>query len=203
MKVIGIDSEDNWYWVDGIFDKIDDRERIDEAIRLAVKWHVYEVLWEYLSFGRTDARNFELASRLLPPYQRTWACVREIKAMRISKDDRILGLNNRYSRAKIFWPPTLMYYSKFEGKTIDIVRAQEYEFLGFPLVSHKDLLDAESFMLQIDLIKGDKAKEPEVSKFAHIKDPVQRGATEVFWREWEISKQNGFRQPNEVYADNL
>lgn len=203
MKVIGIDSEDNWYWVDGIFDKIDDRERIDEAIRLAIKWRVFEVLWEYLSFGRTDARNFERASRLVPNLQRTWNTPREIKAMRISKDDRILGLNDRYSRRKIFWPPKLMYYSKFEGKTIDIVQAQEYEFLGFPLVSHKDLLDAESFMLQIDLIKGDKIKQPEVSKFAHIKDPLQRGATEVFWREWEMWKQKGFAVPNEVYSDNL
>ena len=96
-----------------------------------------------------------------------------------------------------------MYYSKFEGKIIDIVRAQEYEFLGFPLVSHKDLLDAESFMLQIDLIKGDRVKTPEPSKFAHIEDLVQRGNTEVFWHNWEKWKQNGFNTPNEVYADNL
>ena len=79
----------------------------------------------------------------------------------------------------------------------------EYEFKSFPLCSHKDLLDAQSFMLQIDLIKGDKAKQPEPSKFAHIKDPLQRGATEVFWRDFEIWKKNGFKEPNEVYADNL
>lgn len=203
MKIIGVDSDENWYWVDGLFDKIDDRERIDEAIRLAVRWRVFEVLWEYLSFGRTDARNFERASRLVPNHLRTWASVREIKAMRISKDDRILGLNDRYSRHKIFWPPKLMYYSKFEGKVIDIVQAQEYEFLGFPLVSHKDLLDAESFMLQIDLIKGDRVNQPEPSKFAHIEDPLQRGATEVFWRDWEKWKENGFAEPNMAIRDNL
>lgn len=203
MKVMGVDSNDNWYWVDGIFDKIDDRERIDEAIRLAIKWRVFEVLWEYLSFGRTDARNFERASRLIATHLRTWTTPREIKAMRISKDDRILGLNDRYSRRKIFWPPKLMYYSKFEGKVIDIVQAQEYEFLGFPLVSHKDLLDAESFMLQIDLIRGDRMKQPEPSKFAHIKDPLQRGATEVFWRDWEKWKENGFAEPSMAIRDNL
>ena len=194
MKVIGVDHDDNWYWVDGLFDKIDDRERIDEAIRLARKWIVFEVLWENISFGRTDNRNFERASREIPSKDRTWM-VREIPASRVSKDDRILGLNDRYSRRKIFWSPKMMYYSKFEGKVIDIVQSQEYEFLGFPLVSHKDLLDAESFMLQIDLIKGDKTSMAEPSKFAHIKDPVQRGNTEVFWHNWEKWKESGFSEP--------
>jgi hypothetical protein len=203
MKVIGIDNKDDWYWVDGIFDKIDDRERIDEAIRLAKKWHVFEVLWENISFGRTDNRNFERASREVPSNERTWT-VREIPASRVSKDDRILGLNDRYSRHKIFWAPKLMYYSKFEGKTIDLVKAQEYEFKGFPLVSHKDLLDAESFLLQIDLIKGDKEKTPEPSKFAHIQDPNVRGNTQIVWNDFAVWKENGFGSPDEVMAeDNL
>lgn len=200
MKVMGIDSEDNWYWVDGLFDKIDDRERIDEAVRLAQKWKVFEIFWENISFGRTDCRNLERRRRELR--NAAWQ-VREISASKVSKDDRILGLNDRYSRKKIFWPPKLMYYSKFEGKVIDLVEAQEYEFLGFPLVSHKDLLDAESFLLQIDTIKGDKVNSVQPSKFAHIKDPVQRGITEVFWRDWEKWKENGFRTPQEVFTDNL
>lgn len=201
MKVFGIDAKDNWYWVDGLFDKIDDRERIDEAVRLAGKWKVFEILWENISFGRTDCRNLERRRRELK--EATWQ-VREINASRISKDDRILGLNDRYSRHKIFWLPTLMYYSKFEGKTIDLVRKQEYEFLGFPLVSHKDLLDAESFLLQIDLIKGDKV-EVKASKYAHIKNPIQRGITQVFWKEWDKDKENGFASTNEAMAgdDNL
>ena len=182
MKVFGIDHDNNWFWVDGLFDKIDDRERIDEAIRLALKWNVFEVLWENISFGRTDCRNFERRRREVAGLKHCQ--IREIPASKKSKDDRILGLNDRYSRHKIFWPPKMLYYSRFEGKTVDIVRAQEYEFLGFPLVSHKDLLDAESFLLQIDLIPGDRAEPKEVSKFAHIKDPVQRGNTEVFWHNW-------------------
>ena len=199
MKVIGVDSEDNWYWVDGLFDKIDDRERIDEAVVLAEKWKVFEVLWEDISFGRTDNRNLERRRREIKGA--TWQ-VRPIPASRTSKDDRILGLNDRYSRKKVFWAPTMMYYSKFEGKTIDLVKAQEYEFLGFPLVSHKDLLDAESFMLQIDLIKGDKVTVNKPSRFAHIKDPNQRGATEVFWNDFDTWKENGFRTPNQmVMAD--
>lgn len=184
MEVWGIDHEENWYLLDAVFDKLDDRDRIDESIRLAIKWRVYEVLWEILSYGRTDQRNFERASRLVPDGKRTWTTPRIIKASEVSKDDRILGLNDRYSRHQVFWPPTLMYYSKFEGKNIDIIKALEYEFLYFPLVSHKDLLDCNSFLLQIDLIKGDKSKTPEPSKFAHIKDPVQRGNTEVFWHNF-------------------
>lgn len=187
MKVFGIDNDENWYWVDGLFDKIDDKARIDEAIHLAKKWNVFEVLWENLSFGRTDQRNFERASREIK--NRTWQ-VRPINASRISKDDRILGLNDRYSRRKVFWPPKLLYYSRFEGKTIDLVEAQEYEFLGFPLVSHKDLLDAESFLLQLDIIPGDRVSPKETSKFAHIKDPVQRGNTEVFWHYWPWDNQH-------------
>ncbi len=184
MEVWGVNHEEDWFWLDGIFDKIDDRERIDHSIRLAKKWRAFEVLWEILSYGRTDQRNFERASRLVPEGLRTWTTPRIIKASKQSKDDRILGLNDRYSRHKVFWPPQMLYYSKFEGKTIDIVKAMEYEFKGFPLVSHKDLLDCNSFLLQIDLIPGDRAKPKEVSKFAHIKDPVQRGNTEVFWHNW-------------------
>jgi hypothetical protein len=199
MKVIGIGPLDDWYWVDGIFDKIDDRERIDAAIMLARKWNVFEVLWENLSFGRTDQRNFELESRKVK--DRTWT-VRPVGASHSSKDDRILGLNDRYSRRKIFWPPKLNYYSKFEGKVVDIVKAQEYEFLGFPLVSHKDLLDAESFLLQVDVIPGDKFIGPKPSEFAHIKDPIQRGNAMVFRHDWETWKENGFNDPSEVqYAE--
>jgi len=198
MKVIGVDGDGEWFWLDGIFDKIDDRARIDEAIRLATKWRVFEVLWENLSFGRTDCRNFERSSQLLSKEERTWGSVREIGASRVSKDDRILGLNNMYSRRKIHWLPSLNYYSKFEGKNIDLVEKQKYEFIGFPLVSHKDLLDAESFMLQIDLIKGDKFQKPEVSKFAHITDPVQRGQTEVFWNDFSIMKANEMGEENAV-----
>lgn len=194
MKVIGIDSEENWYWVDGVFDKIDDLQRIEEAVRLAQEWNVYEVLWEKLSFGRTDCRNLERRRREIPNAK--WQ-VREISASRISKDDRILGLNDRYSRGKVFWAPKMYYYSHFEGKTIDIVQAQIYEFLGFPLVSHKDLLDAESFLLQIDTIKGDKVSV-ESSKFSHIKDPIQRGNTEVFWNDFNTWKENGFRTPEQM-----
>ena len=201
MKVIGIDHDENWYWVDGAFDKLDDRERIDTAVELAEKWKVFEVLWEHISFGRTDCRNLERRRREIRGA--TWQ-VREIKANRQSKDDRILGLNDRYSRRKIFWAPKMMYYSKFEGKAIDIIKAQEYEFLGFPLVSHKDLLDAESFLLQLDTIKGDRIEPKNVSKYAHISDPVKRGVTEVFWHEWDKWKENNFRDPVEAYSgDNL
>ena len=197
MEVWGIDYDENWYWADGLFDKIDDMERIDAAIHLAKKWRVFEVLWENLSFGRTDNRNFERASRLVPDKERTWT-VRPIGASNVSKDDRILGLNDRYARRKVFWPERLMYYSKYEGKTIDIVKAMEYEFKGFPSVSHKDLLDAQSFLLQLDIIKGDKAKSPEVSKFAHIKDPIQRANSEIFWRDFEIMKEKEFGKENAV-----
>ena len=200
MKVIGVDKEDNWYWVDGLFDKIDDRERIDEALALAKKWRVFEVLWENTSFGRTDNRNFERASEKVSREERTWM-VRPIPASRISKDDRILGLNDRYSRHKIFWPPKLLYYSRFEGKTIDIVEAQRYEFLGFPLVSHKDLLDAESFMLQIDLIRGKAEPVPMADDLVKIKDHQSRGATAVFRRDWKEWKANNFREPAEAFLD--
>lgn len=204
MEVWGIDNNDNWYWLDGVFDKIDDRNRIDASIELAIKWRVYEVLWEILSYGRTDQRNFERASRLVPDAKRTWTTPRIIKASKQSKDDRILGLNDRYSRHKVFWPPQMNYYSKFEGKTIDIVKAMEYEFKTFPLCSHKDLLDCNSFLLQIDLIPGDRQSKPEPSKFAHIVDPVQRGNSEVFWHNWDIWKANGFATPQEVMmGDNL
>ena len=197
MKVIGVDSADNWFWVDGLFDKIDDRERIDEAIRLAQKWKVFEVLWEKISFGRTDCRNLERKRR--ETKNCTWQ-VREIPASKMSKDDRILGLNDRYSRKKVYWLPRLNYYSRFEGKTIDLIEKQEYEFLGFPLVSHKDLLDAESFMLQIDLIKGDKTPEQKQSKYAHIKDPQQRAITQVFWDDFNKWQENGFQTPVEAMA---
>lgn len=201
MKVMGVDSDENWYWVDGVFDKLDDHERIESAIELAQKWKVFEVLWENLSFGRTDNRNLERRRREIK--DATWQVV-PVGASKISKDDRILGLNDRYSRRKIFWAPRMNYYSKFEGKVIDIVKAQEYEFLSFPMCSHKDLLDAESFMLQVDVIKGDGVKPKDVSKWAHIKDKNQRGATEVFWKDFDEWKDNDFKSANEAmdFTDN-
>ena len=145
--------------VDGLRDKLDPKQRVDEAIRLARRWSVKGIGWEAIAFQSTDCFYFEAKRREykgIPTPQ-------EIKSHSVSKEDRIRALMPEYAQHKWLWPPkgTLVNISKFDGKTYDLTEEQEYEFLHFPLGAHDDLLDTDTFLNLMDITKPSPPKDKE------------------------------------------
>ena len=130
--------------VDGLRDKLDPKQRVDEAIRFARKYPLKGIGWEAIAFQSTDCFYFEEKRREYKGIPEA----EEIKSHSVSKEDRIRGLMPDYAQHNWLWAPkgTLVIQSKFDGKNYDLTEEQEYEFLHFPLGSHDDLLDTDTFL---------------------------------------------------------
>jgi len=157
ILVVAIDSNGKKYIVDGIRDKIDPKQRIDEALDLAERWSVKGVAWEAIGFQTTDCFYFEEARRK----RNLHFSFDEIKSHTVSKNDRISGLVPEYAQHLWYWPPkdTIIRQSSFDGKAYDLTKELEIEFLQFPLCEHDDLLDTQTFLNRISTIKPEKEKE--------------------------------------------
>lgn len=154
---------------DGLRDKLDPKQRVDEAMRLALKWNIKGLGWEAIAFQSTDSFYFEEKRR----EYRQVPTPQEIKSHSVSKEDRIRGLMPEYARGEWLWPPkgTLVQMSKFTGKNYDLTEELEYEFLHFPLGEHDDLLDAQTFLHLMNIIEPQPIKdnsEPEGMTFGEL-----------------------------------
>lgn len=160
VKVIGIDPTGKWYWLDGIYDRLDVFERVKAVCDLVERWSrvsmtTTTLLYEAIAFQNSDVKFFQ---RLREERQLRCRTI-EIKAHTKRKDDRIRGLIPKYKKHEILWPQEMKRYSKTEGKVIDLVEMQRMEFLKFPLGGHDDFLDTEGFLLMVDLLAPDVHKE--------------------------------------------
>ena len=159
MIVVGVDSENNKYIVDGVRDKLNPKQRIDLAISLALKWAIKGCGWEAIAFQETDCYYLEEERRK----QRIFFTLTEIKSHVVSKEDRIRSLVPEYSLHKWFWPGkgSVVKYSFYNGRNYDLTEEMEFEFIQFPLCEHDDLLDTMSFLNKLSIIIPQKIEEIE------------------------------------------
>lgn len=151
MKVVGVDYKGHRYIVDMFRDKIDPKGRIDMAVELIKKWKIREVGWEEV--GLADD-TFYLEERRRS--ERLSCIITAIKTAKIAKEDRIRNiLMPEYAKLMWFWPKkgTMVKYSTFHGRNFDLTEVLEKEFIQFPLSEHDDLLDSETFLSQLVVIK--------------------------------------------------
>ncbi len=151
MMVVGIDSTGKRYIVDIIRDKIDPKNRIDAGIDLAIKWNIKECGWEEVGLGDD---NFYLEEKRRE--KQRFFIVTPIKTQKVAKEDRIRNiLMPEYAEHRWLWPRkgTMIKYSSFDGRNHDLTESLEKEFLEFPLSEHDDLLDVQSFLTQLTIIK--------------------------------------------------
>lgn len=151
MKVVGIDYLGHRYIADMFRDKIDPKGRIDTGVELIKKWKIREVGWEEVGladdcFYLEERRRAEKLSCIITP----------IKTAKIAKEDRIRNiLMPEYAKLMWFWPKkgTMVKYSTFHGRNFDLTEVLEQEFIQFPLSEHDDLLDSETFLSQLVVVK--------------------------------------------------
>lgn len=151
MKVVGVDCRGRRFIADMFRDKIDPKGRIDMGVELIKKWKIKEVGWEEVGladdcFYLEERRREERLSCIITP----------IKTAKIAKEDRIRNiLMPEYAKLMWLWPKkgTMVKYSTFHGRNFDLTEVLEKEFLQFPLSEHDDLLDSETFLSQLVVIK--------------------------------------------------
>lgn len=174
MVVHAVDQEKNWYLIDGVFDKLSATQRVEALFGLVRKWYLYLrlVSYETIGFQETDRVFIERKMK----EESIYFSINSIEAQEQSKHGRIEGLVPFYEYKKIFLPRKLPYFSKYHGRTIDIVETLRYEALRFPKGEHLDFLDAQSQQLRymhVHPLKVTKKKVIEPGSFFWYRNKVK------------------------------
>ena len=136
--VVGLGSDGNYYWLEGVRDRLNLTERGREILRLHRKWKPCEVRYERYGMMADIQYLRELQERENYRFQIT-----EV-AGKLGKDDRIRRLIPLFEQTKVYFPGA-MHYTDREGVPHDLVRDfMETEFCAFPAGLHDDMLDSLS-----------------------------------------------------------
>lgn len=154
--VIGLGSDENYYVLDFVRDRLSLTQRAELVMRLHRAWRPMEVRYE--EYGLMADIEHIQAVQEKEQYRF------EIKkvAGRTSKVDRIRRLVPLFEQHRI-WLPRTLHITNYEGETVDMVHAfVEEEYAAFPVGLHDDMLDALA-----------RIAEPEMK----LKWPAKRPAT--------------------------
>ena len=146
MWVIGLGADGNYYWLDGVRDRLSLPDRGKQVMRLHRKWKPYEVRYERYGMMADIQYIKELQERDNYRFD-----VVEVAGNKLKKEDRIRRLLPIFSEGKLYFPETL-YYTDREGVPHDLVNDfTEQEFCAFPAGLHDDMLDSLSRIVEPDL----------------------------------------------------
>lgn len=174
----GVDSEMNFYLIDGVRDKLLSNDRVDLYIAMAkqckrLKGAKYEVI---------GGRHGDLENIRIKFLQEKFPLEpRETKATTSSKTDRIeQRLTGQFHAGKIFLPYKLPKVYRYDGRSYDFVEEYLLEYRQFPFSEHDDILDCHSQLFDGEYImKGDKFEKNNEKK-----DEFE------WWRQMAISYRN-------------
>ena len=147
MAVIGLGTDQNYYWLDGLRDRLGLPERIKALFALHRRWKPLAVGYECYGTQEGDIDLIKAEQERIN-YRFTVIPLRG----RESKDDRIPRLEPSYAERRWYWPEKLLK-TRAETGQFDLV--QEFlheEYLAYPYGRHPDMLDAMSRILDPDLL---------------------------------------------------
>lgn len=160
MAVIGLGSDQNYYLLDGIWDRLNLEERTKALFALHRKWNPDGVAYE--KYGKDSDIEHIKSEQERANYRF------DIKPLggRLGNLDRIRRLIPIFSQGRFYIPQTL-HRTLTDGKMVDLVEqfiSQEYE--PFP-VGHADMFDIISRVLDEDLgtMWGDPAEEERPKRY--------------------------------------
>lgn len=136
MLVIGLGQDDNYYWLDGIRDRLNLTERAHKLMELHRRWKPKGVGYE--KYGMQSDIEF---IRTVQNSQNYRFPITELGGT-MPKNDRIRRLVPIFEERR-FYIPRIMLRTNYEGKVVDIASAFVHEeYLPFPVGEHDDMLDA-------------------------------------------------------------
>jgi phage terminase large subunit-like protein len=145
MMVIGAANDGNFYWLDGIRDRLNLTERTDALFDLHRKWHPAGIGYEKYGM-QSDVQHIQYVMT----ERKYHFAITEVGGT-MPKNDRIRRLVPVFEQGR-FWMPQSMVRVTVDGKAIDLVDIfikQEYK--AFPVMAHDDMLDCAARIEEPDL----------------------------------------------------
>lgn len=141
MVVVGLHSDQNYYVLDLVRDRLNPTERIDKLFELHTKWrstsgNTPKVVYE--DYGmQSDIFYLEKAMK-----QKNYRFPLVKVGGRIKKEDRIRRLIPLFEN-QVIYLPTVINYTTIDGQRIELVKELiDNEMMTFPVGKHDDMLDA-------------------------------------------------------------
>lgn len=145
MWVIGLHTDQNYYALDFIRDRLSLTERADRLFTLHRKYKPIQTRYE--SYGMQADIEHIRARQETESYRFEVTAV----AGQTKKQDRIGRLIPLFEQHRI-WLPQAHFVTNYEHTPVDLVRAfVEEEYMAFPVSIHDDMLDSLSRITEPDL----------------------------------------------------
>lgn len=137
--VIGLGADQNYYWLDGVRDRLNLTERGREIMRLHRKWKPMQVRYERYGMMGDIQYIRELQERENYRFE-----VTEVAGNKLKKNDRIRRLLPIFEQ-QLFYAPVSLHYTDRDGVPQDLVQVfVEQEMCAFPAGLHDDMMDSLS-----------------------------------------------------------
>lgn len=134
--VIGLGTDDNYYILDMVRDRLNLTERTNMVFRLHRKWKPSVVRYEKYGL-QSDIEHIKSEMARIP-YS---FAIQEVGG-KTKKEDRIRQLIPLFQKGRV-WFPSEFHYTDSSGITEDLVKVfTEQEYLAFPVSKHDDMIDA-------------------------------------------------------------
>ena len=164
MMIIGLGSDENYYLLDMIRDRLNLTERGDAVFSLHRRWKPLAVGYE--KYGLQADIEYIKERQRREHYSFN---IVELGGQ-VAKNDRIKRLIPSLSSGRWYYPDSL-FKTNYEGKVFDLVDVYlNEEYLSFPVCVHDDMLDCQSRIIDADL----NAIFPRIAH-GHTKDRYSRG----------------------------
>lgn len=163
MQIWGLASDNNYYLLDMIRDRLNPTERVDTLFMLHRKWN--ELTGKSFKFG---VEKYGLMSdhHYIKEKQKQDAYHFPIVTLggNMMKEERIRKLIPPMQNGRIYIPPTLPYIDT-EGRKFDLVSELKSEMASFPKARFDDIMDTASRLFEPDLMLSfPKLKQTMVQK---------------------------------------
>jgi phage terminase large subunit-like protein len=184
----GVDSDLNFYLIDGVRDKLRANDRVSSYCRMAKQCkNLKGAKYEEIGGRQGDLENIN--DEFIR--QKIHISVKPTKNTTATKVDRVeQRLVGQFHAGKIYMPKSIIHRSEFDGKSYDFVQQYKLEFLQFPFSEHDDILDCHS-----QLFDGEFIQKGETTKVAKEKDHFD------WWRQQAIQSRKTHPRKRYIFGN--
>lgn len=165
MVVLAVDHDMNIFFLDGLHDKMNPKQRIDAVFELAKRWNINTTIYETIAFQDTDRFWIERKMVEIGYY----FSIIEVSHRKANKFDFIMSTQPIFEQGRFYLPNQPIWYQrKWENpddgmaRKIDIRQIFEQQYDLFPNLEHDDMLDDVAMGLRQITVgtKLEEKKEP-------------------------------------------